>query len=452
MAAGLALARPNLLNPNNPIRSLSLAFWLWKALLFLVIIGCPGPGYDTSTGLLPYQESAASGAKLEAIRHAPFSFPLKLVRWDSIYFVHIVRDHYVFEQEWAFGYGYTRILSFLTSVLPQFSGLDGVARIALVAIALSHIAHYFSVLSLYRLSINIFGHDNTSGALISFLSAALHIICPAGAFLSAPYGESLFSFLNITGYFLYSSSLLDANAGKRASSDAKLLLAAALFSIATAVRSNGILSGTLFAFDALLQLRKIFTQGISGDILLRLGVIVVGGCVIALGLIVPQWIAYTTFCMSDEPLRPWCEQLIPSIYGWVQVHYWNVGFLRYWTLSNLPLFILAFPMLFLMCRSSIWALNTAWPSDTATSVLTRLAAPNGLLAVMAFTSYHVQIINRISSGYPLWYWYIICQVFGHVADSSSVVKRSQTFSIAIQGMVIYAIVQAVLFGSFLPPA
>lgn len=109
-------------------------------------------------------------------------------------------------------------------------------------------------------------------------------------------------------------------------------------------------------------------------------------------------------------------------------------------------------MLFLMCRSSIWALNTAWPSDTATAVLTRLAAPNGLLAVMAFTSYHVQIINRISSGYPLWYWYIICQLSSHVADSSSVVKRSQTFSIAIQGMVIYAIVQAVLFGSFLPPA
>ncbi|KAE8132352.1 GPI mannosyltransferase 2 [Aspergillus pseudotamarii] len=439
MATGLALVHPKLLNPDNPIRSLSLAFWLWKALLFLVIIGCPGPGYDTSTGLLPYQESAASDAKLEVIRHAPFSSPLKLVRWDSIYFIHIVRDDYVFEQEWAFGYGYTRLISFLTSV-------------ALVAITLSHITHYFSVLALYRLSINIFGHDSTSGRLISFLSAALHIICPAGAFLSAPYGESLFSFLNITGYYLYSASLLDANAGKRASSDANLLLAAALLSIATAVRSNGILSGALFAYDALLQLRMIISQGISGDNLLRLGVIVVGGCVVALGLIVPQWIAYTAFCMSDEPLRPWCEQLIPSIYGWVQVHYWNVGFLRYWTLSNLPLFILAFPMLFLLCRSSIWALNTTWPSDTGTSLLTRLAAPNGLLAVMAFTSYHVQIINRISSGYPLWYWYLICKVLSHVAGPSSLVKRSQTFTIAVQGMVIYAVVQAVLFGSFLPPA
>ncbi|KAE8403943.1 GPI mannosyltransferase 2 [Aspergillus pseudonomiae] len=438
MAAGLALARPRLLNPNNPIRSLSLAFWLWKALLFLVIIGCPGPGYDTSTGLLPYQESAASDARGEVIRHAPFSFPLKLVRWDSIYFVHIVRDGYVFEQEWAFGYGYTRILSFLTS--------------GTYANAVSHIAHYVSILAIYGLSVNIFGHGTTSGRLISLLAATLHIICPAGAFLSAPYGESLFSFLNITGYYLYSCSLLDANTGKRASSNAKMLLAAALFSIATAVRSNGILSGALFAYDALLQLRKIISQGISGGSVLRLGVIVVGGCVVALGLIVPQWIAYTAFCRSDEPLRPWCGQLIPSIYGWVQVHYWNVGFLRYWTFSNLPLFILAFPMLFLLCRSSLWALNITWPSDTATPVLTRLAVPNGLLAVMAFTSYHVQIINRISSGYPLWYWYLICQTFGQAADSSRVAKRSQTFTIAIQGIVIYAIVQAVLFGSFLPPA
>ena len=109
-------------------------------------------------------------------------------------------------------------------------------------------------------------------------------------------------------------------------------------------------------------------------------------------------------------------------------------------------------MLFLLCRSSIWALNTTWPSDTGTSLLTRLAAPNGLLAVMAFTSYHVQIINRISSGYPLWYWYLICQVLNHVAGPSSLVKHSQIFTIAVQGMVIYAIVQAVLFGSFLPPA
>lgn len=325
-------------------------------------------------------------------------------------------------------------------------------KVALVAIAVSHLTHYLSVLALYRLSINVFDHGNTSGKLISFLSASLHIICPAGAFLSAPYGESLFSFLNITGFYIYSSSLLDLKSGKRISSDAKLLSAAALFSVATAVRSNGILSVVLFIYDALQQLRRIISQGVSWDTLFRLSVIVIGGCVVALGLLFPQWIGYTAFCKADQPLRPWCEQLIPSIYGWVQVHHWNVGFLRYWTLANLPLFILAFPMLYLLCRSSIWAINTAELSDTAASLLTRLAAPNGLLAAMAFTSYHVQIINRICSGYPLRYWYLVCQALGYAKQPDISFKRSRTFSIAVQGMVIYALVQAILFGSFLPPA
>lgn len=81
------------------------------------------------------------------------------------------------------------------------------------------------------------------------------------------------------------------------------------------------------------------------------------------------------------------------------------------------------------------------------SLLIRLAVPQGLLAVMAFTSYHVQIINRISSGYPLWYWYLVCLIVG---DSSA--KSTRLFTMALQAMVGYALIQAVLYGSFLPPA
>ncbi|KAE8148777.1 GPI mannosyltransferase 2 [Aspergillus avenaceus] len=379
MASRLALIHSGLLNPSKPLRSLSLAFGLWKALVFLVVASCPGPGYDTSTGLLPHHSTTAADVSPGNSNHVSLSILLEFVRWDSIYFIHIVENGYVFEQEWAFGYGYTRLLFLLTtSVLPQLKGLDGVTRFALVAIALSHTTHYLSVLALYKLSINIFGHD-LKGNLISFLSAALHIVCPAGAFLSAPYGESLFSFLNITGYYLYSSSLLDENAGRRAISHVKLLLAAIIFSIPTTVRSNGILSGALFAYDALLQLWRMSSQGVSGVTLIRLAAIVGGGCLVGLGFIVPQWIAYTEFCMEERSVRPWCGRPIPSIYVWVQAHYWNVGFLRYWTISNLPFFILAAPMLFVLCISSIWALNATKSPDTGTSMLTRLAVPHAIL-------------------------------------------------------------------------
>ncbi|PYI06459.1 DUF409 domain protein [Aspergillus sclerotiicarbonarius CBS 121057] len=467
MSSSSSSPMPTLLNPRQPVKALTVAFCLWKALVYLVIISCPGLGYDTSTSHLYHTNGRSDVISSEDITYAHLPIPLKFVRWDSIYFLHIAENGYVFEQEWAFGYGYTRVLAFIATALDRLIGPSGAARTAVVAIALSHLAHYLSVLALYRLSINVFGHDTATQRLICFLSAALHIICPAGAFLSAPYGESLFSLLNITGFYVYSSSFLDNKAGKRLSGDVKLFLAAVLFSAATTVRSNGILSGVLYAYDALLQLRRVLCQRLSVGACAHLCVIIVSGCVIALGLVIPQTVAYPAYCVDGDVPRPWCQWLAPSIYGWVQGHYWNVGFLRYWTVSNIPLFVLAMPMLAILCRSSLWALDVAVPfifpgalsgvdqassSATTASLLLRLAVPQGLLAVMALTSYHVQIINRISSGYPLWYWYLVYLVSGNWGQSRPSLHDSRGFAVAVRGMVAYALIQALLFGSFLPPA
>lgn len=140
----------------------------------------------------------------------------------------------------------------------------------------------------------------------------------------------------------------------------------------------------------------------------------------------------------------------------------NVGFLRYWTFSNLPLFFLAAPILVIMCQSLLWALkapstlrsksgNQSSSSASPGSMLFRLAVPQGLLAIMALTSYHVQIINRISSGYPLWYWWLVSTAMDSVQDPRKQ-RHSRTLPVAAQAMVAYALIQGVLFGSFLPPA
>ena len=73
--------------------------------MFGVLVACPGPGYDTSTTLLSNDTAAAW----------PIAYLQNLVRWDSLYFVHAAKNGYVFEQEWAFGYGYTGLLAFLAS-------------------------------------------------------------------------------------------------------------------------------------------------------------------------------------------------------------------------------------------------------------------------------------------------------------------------------------------------
>lgn len=74
----------------------------------------------------------------------------------------------------------------------------------------------------------------------------------------------------------------------------------------------------------------------------------------------------------------------------------------------------------------------------------RMALMQAVLAIMAATSYHVQIITRLSSGYPVWYWWLARQVLkepGHGFGRNVVVF-----------MVMYALIQGALYASFLPPA
>ncbi len=73
-----------------------------------------------------------------------------------------------------------------------------------------------------------------------------------------------------------------------------------------------------------------------------------------------------------------------------------------------------------------------------------LAASQAVVALLALTSYHVQVISRLASGYAVWYWWIA----GCLMDKSS----RGTGRAAVIFMVMYGGIQAVLFSTFLPPA
>jgi Predicted integral membrane protein len=200
--------------------------------------------------------------------------------------------------------------------------VGGPAKIAVIGVGLSHFTHFLSVLVLYGLTKRVFGSEQTSGKAFCFLSALLHIISPAGAFLSAPYGEPVFSLLNFAGFYAYASALYNDRFGKSVVRDTQLLLAAAAFATATTVRGNGIISGSLFAYDCAALLFQIISDGISVEVVHRLIITVLGGIIVALGMILPQYVAYTSYCTKETLGRPWCQRLIPSIFAWVQAEYW----------------------------------------------------------------------------------------------------------------------------------
>lgn len=90
---------------------LIVIFCLWKALLLTLAVLCPGPGYDTSALIL-----------LEPTlkRHQRFpSFStydrlaLNVFRWDAAYFVMAAGRDKAYEQEWAFSWPYSKLLSLI---------------------------------------------------------------------------------------------------------------------------------------------------------------------------------------------------------------------------------------------------------------------------------------------------------------------------------------------------
>lgn len=128
-----------------------------------------------------------------------------------------------------------------------------------------------------------------------------------------------------------------------------------------------------------------------------------------------------------------------------------MGFLRYWTPNQIPLFILAAPVLTLLITSGYQILRS--PSTAAVSVrstqdhkvlVQALAASQAVVAILALTTYHVQVISRLASGYAVWYWWIASCLM----DKTSASKGRGI----VIFMVMYGGIQAVLFSSFLPPA
>ena len=206
------------------------------------------------------------------------------------------------------------------------TGSDLPGAEAVVGITVAHASHLLSVLVLYRLTRTVFPVASTGErSTFAFLAAILHVLTPGGIFLSAPYAESTFSFLNLSGFLLYAESYRECSDGLVGMANLKILISGLFFGVATTFRTNGLLSGAIFVYDAAEEVLGLLQPLNRLARLRKLFFVICGGTFIALGTVVPQSLAYSEYCMpwdDSDYIRPWCSKWIPSIYNHVQSHYW----------------------------------------------------------------------------------------------------------------------------------
>ncbi|GAB7350441.1 hypothetical protein MBLNU459_g1048t1 [Dothideomycetes sp. NU459] len=448
--------------------TLVFVFVLWKTLLLCVACASPGPGYDTSTQLLIPTASSKDAFVIRVLSHVAH----KLVRWDSVFFVNIADRGYLFEQEWAFGWGFTRLVSFAAKVVYLPAEASSLLVQTIAGSVIAHTAHLLSVLVLRALAWHILlPLEEVRRSRIAFVTAFLHVFSPAGLFLAAPAPESTFSLLNFLGMLFYAKGY-----AQRLDIRNQILFfvytigSGVCFGLASTVRGNGLLSSVIFVPHGIM----LMSSALSLDGFFALLATGLAAVFTACGTLIPQFIAYQSYCPRGDSGRIWCSHMPPSIYAFVQKHYWNNGFLQYWTMSNLPLFLLAMPMIVVLLFTGLLALlspelllSPSPPSDAQDAKITGEI----LLAGLDLTNFHVQIINRISTGYPIWYLVIAImttsralpagkQTPSGTQDAASeylqVLLRSlskgSTQQWLLRSMIMYALVQGGLYASFLPPA
>lgn len=333
------------------VRTLACLFVAWKLLLLCVAYASPGPGYDTSTTLLfaRAQPALSENTLLEDFAKRLAS---KLVRWDALYFVSVAHRGRLFEQEWAWGWGYTNFLGLIsrgwfnapestevtrlntTSVLPRASSLSPLYVQAFAGVLISHVSHLLSVFMLYGLVHHLPIMNKPERRKVAFIAASLHIFSTAGLFLSAPYAESLFSMLNFLGVLLHAGVPYEMSLEKYGPSALfRLLLSGVCFGLATTCRSNGVFSELIYFHHVYM----LFHSKINIRTIMTIAVIGLSAVTILAGMLLPQYLAYQDFCVDSSAgeLRPWCSRSLPSVYSWVQEHYWYVSDVRIANLADI---------------------------------------------------------------------------------------------------------------------
>ncbi|CAE8715520.1 unnamed protein product [Polarella glacialis] len=282
----------------------------------------------------------------ESVLRPPPDLPRWLhafARWDAARFLGIAERGYDSEESYAF----FPLLPILMSALGRLMaalGLPLATGLALAGLVITNACFVLSSWLLYRLGREVL-HDDA----LALRAAQLFCLTPANVFMSSLYTESPFAACALGGLLL-----LRLN---RANS------AAAVFALGTGLRANGLLNCGFLAHHALLESLQAWQSWRRGQQDLKLGGLLFRSLAWALrcSLVVAPYLALQAYAAwrecRGEAVPTWCQQHLPNIYAHVQSTYWQVGPFRYWTLRQLPNFLLAGPALGLTFAAALQQLR-----------------------------------------------------------------------------------------------
>lgn len=257
--------------------------------------------------------------------------------WDSVYFVRLAKCGYEDDQifaffpllPWVMRYGKVAVVS-VVRVLQQsvvfgwmdLSGYDDYSIYVGVGLVVNLVAFCVAAIGLHALSLKTVKDEK-----VSALAVVMFCLNPASVFYSAVYTESLFAMFTWWGMVA-----LAVHTESRESNSffPWYWLSVGMFTMASAVRSNGTLAVWFLVYHLIretLESTKAWDEELKKIVRTAVGCCMVCGPYVAM-----QYKGWLTFCSSGSKvdMPDWCYRNIPSVYTYVQATYWDVGFLNFY--------------------------------------------------------------------------------------------------------------------------
>lgn len=399
---------------HRSLWSLLRSFLILKLIQLTIIYFTPSR-FDTSSQLI-IDELASSSSTASPYNDIITTILNKLITWDSVYFNDLFVNDIAYEHQFVFCPGWIKLISLLPST--------NYYQLQLWSILISNGDHFASVLVLYYLSKTIYD------SRISYISSLMMVVSPAGVFLTTNYSENLSNLTTLLTIYLYYKAIDFNNVTTRSNKSIKsiwlYLLSGIVCAFSFTVRANSLLLGILYLVD--LYDFSIIDQNLRSSVLS-----IITGSILGTTFLGQNKYHYLTFCPQRQG---WCLNKFPSLFLYAQSHYWDNGFLSYWSLNNIPNFILVAPVLLWNCYS----VRTMWKVLPQYRKLLPLVVLNALIIIGGVFFWNVQILNRITSFSPLIYWTLALNY------------KKPWFKYILGYMLTWNLMQTALFAAFLPPA